>query len=84
MLPIITVGIIIAILYFLLIKGYLWKLLFLIFGYLGMYWSLVNFVPSSKAVLLIVLGHGFSWAICIPTILVFLLLATSKVEKNEI
>lgn len=71
-------GIIIAIAYFLFVKGYLWKLLILIFGFFGLHLFLDKYLPESNSTLLIILNHEISWAIVVPAILVILVLATSK------
>jgi hypothetical protein len=79
--PLIAAGIIISILYFLLVKGYLFKLIILIFGFLGLYWFLETYIPASKQKLIEIAQYDISWSICVPVVLVVLLLLTTKATK---
>ena len=64
--------------YYLFIKGWAYKILFVVFGWLGMYAFLAYNNFTQKA--LEINGHAISWAVLIPSILLFLLLITSKDE----
>lgn len=69
--------IVLYLLYVLLVKGALWKIILAAFGWFGMYWYL-NTIPECHA-------HpfnndSFSWAATIPTIVVLLAMAYTKEE----
>lgn len=70
--------IIIYILYLLLVKGMLWKLIIAIFGWFGMYVFLQTYVFNSKSICLTFVGHNFSWSEIIPTIIVILAISYTK------
>jgi hypothetical protein len=67
------------ILYVLLIKGLLWKLIFVVVGWVGIYSWLKN-IPSFQVCPLHISEYSFSWAFIAPTILVMLVLAHTKEE----
>ncbi len=69
----------IYILYVLLVKGVLWKLILGGFGWVGMYWFLQQF-PACQVCPLNISGITFSWASIVPTILVVLVLAHTDAE----
>ena len=69
--------IILYILYVLLIKGLLWKIIFVIFGWGSIYFYLST-LDSFQVCPLNISGYTFSWAIIAPTILVMLVLANTK------
>ena len=66
---------IIITLYFLwsiLVQGMLWKMIIGVFGWLGMYWSLLLYFPASKHACFVFSGGHVSWAQVIPTIVVLM------------
>lgn len=67
------------ILYVLLIKGLLWKIIFVIFGWTAIYYWLKT-VPSFQICPLHISDYSFSWAFIAPTILVMLVLSHTKEE----
>jgi hypothetical protein len=51
-------------------SGLLFKWLFTLFGWLGMYWFLAKYVPSSDRFGIIILDYCMTWSIVLPTIVV--------------
>lgn len=68
----------IYLLYVLLIKGALWKIILGGFGWLGMYWYLKDIAEFQK--LVFVSNDTFTWAMAVPTIVVLLAMAYTKEE----
>ena len=65
----------IFILYFLLVKGVLWRMsvgVFSIFAFIGMKTFLLANIASSQSDCLIVAGHTASWAEVVPAVLLIL------------
>jgi hypothetical protein len=72
---------IIIVFYFLwnlLVQGMLWKIITGIFGWLGMYWSLLVYFPDSKQACFVFSGGHVSWAQVIPTIIVLMAILYRK------
>lgn len=67
------------ILYLLLVKGLLWKIIFVIFGWVGI-WFYLKTLPAFQVCPLNISDYKFSWAFIVPTILVMLVLAHTKEE----
>jgi len=63
------------IIYLLLIKGWLWKLILGVFGWLGMYWYLSG-IPACQSYPFN--NDTFTWASVIPTIVILLAMAYTK------
>lgn len=72
--------IVIFFLYQLLVKGILWKLIVAIFGWFGMFVALINYVPVSKQLCITISNYKFSWAEIIPTVIILLAMAYSKLD----
>lgn len=70
--------VIIIILWLFFIEGWIWKMALGIFGWLGMYWALINHIPSSQSACISLSGSNFSWATVIPTIVLFMAMAYTK------
>lgn len=70
----------IYILYVLLVKGLLWKLILAIAGWFGLFIGLRFYVPQSKELCMVLSGYSFSWAEVIPTVVVLLAMAYTKDE----
>jgi len=62
-------------LYVLLVKGALWKIIVYVFGYFGMYVALVMYFPNSKHTCITFDHTPLSWAIVIPVVIILLALA---------
>lgn len=71
-------------LYYLFIKGYLFRLILAAFGIFGMYWFLANYVSGTNSTLLTISNFNISWAIGIPFLFLVTVLATTKVISNEV
>lgn len=71
-------------LYYLFIKGYLFKLVLAGFGIFGMYFVLANYVAGADATLVTIAGQNISWAIGIPILFIIGAMATTKVVSNEV
>jgi hypothetical protein len=67
------------ILYVLLIKGLLWKIIFVVVGWIGIY-SWLKTIPTFQVCPVTISDWTFSWAFVVPTILVMLVLAHTKEE----
>jgi len=72
--------VIIVILYFLLVQGYLWKMLIAGFGFYGMYLFLTKNIGCSNSTLVVVGSSSLSWAIIVPLVVVMLAAAYTKLE----
>lgn len=70
--------VVLALLWQLFVKGWLWKITLGIFGWLGMYWALIYYIPSTKNVCLTISGSSFSWAGVIPTIVLIMSMLYTK------
>lgn len=68
---------ILYIIYLLLIKGLLWKIIFVVAGWIGIY-TLLSTIPIFQICPINISGCTFSWAFVVPTILVTLTLAHTK------
>jgi len=70
-----AIGILLALLiiYFLFIRGILWKGIVGAFAFYGMRLFLLTYFPSSHNICMITVGHNFMWAEIVP--LVVLLMA---------
>lgn len=70
---------IIMAIYLLFIRGWLFKLLFFIAGWFGMYIMLWMFIPDSRhAAFTTSNGTGYTWAFVLPTVAALLALLTTK------
>jgi hypothetical protein len=72
--------VVIFILYILLVKGALWKIIVFVFGYFGMYVFLTTYIPQTKHTCLIFDQNHISWAMVIPTVIIILALAYTNSE----
>jgi hypothetical protein len=64
--------------YVLLIKGALWKIIVVIFGWYGMFKALETYFPHSHSTCTTILDRTILWSEIIPTIIVLLALAYTK------
>jgi hypothetical protein len=69
---------IIGILWFLLVKGFLWKMILFFAGWVGIYFLLLRYVDGSNHIILTLGTYQMSWAALIPTVICFLCLLTTK------
>lgn len=69
---------VIYVLYVLLIKGALWKLILGAFGWFGMYWFLRDITEFKGQVF--AGSESFTWAMMVPTIIVMLAMMCTKEE----
>lgn len=67
----------IAFLWFLLVRGFLWKLILFVFGWIGLYLALLT-QPWALTTAVVFLGSAWSWAVIIPSIVCFLALLTTE------
>ncbi len=67
--------VVIYILYVLLVKGLLWKIILGVFGWLGMYWYLSGF-PALQSYPLD--NNTFTWATTIPSLIILLAMLYTK------
>jgi hypothetical protein len=67
----------IYVLYVLLIKGLLWKIILAIFGWLGLYWCLSG-VDGLSTSGITVSNYVISWAVVLPSVLVMLAMMYTK------
>jgi hypothetical protein len=70
--------VIIFIMWQLLVKGWLWKIMIGIFGWLGMYMVLISCMPGSRHTCLTVLGGNVSWAATLSTIVLIMAMLHTK------
>lgn len=68
------------IMYLLLVKGWLFKLILFAAGWFGVYIWLKIYVEGATHTAVTFSGHDFSWAAVIPTVICVLCLACSKAE----
>jgi hypothetical protein len=68
---------IIYIIWQLLVRGLLWKLILFFAGWAGLH-AMLHAMPWAQATVVVVGGIGFSWAAVIPTTICFLALLTTK------
>lgn len=73
----IVLGVVIAILYWLVVKGYLFKGLLLVAGSLCI-WIVLSAQPAFQGIVFHFGGTSFTWASTCPMILVVLCLLTTK------
>lgn len=69
-----------GIIYFFLVKGWLWKILILIFGFIGIKEFMESSFESTKNIGMTVSDSTFSWAVMIAGGIAFLALICTKVE----
>lgn len=72
---------IIAIIFFLwnlLTQGLLWKIIIGIFGWIGIYKTLIEYMPQSKEICFIFSNKSFSWAEIIPTFILLMAMMYTK------
>jgi hypothetical protein len=69
--------VVIYLLWVLLAEGLLWKLILFFAGWLGLYTLLLT-QPWAVATAIIIVGHAFSWAQVLPSIVCFLALLTTR------
>jgi hypothetical protein len=72
--------IIIYLVWVLLIKGLLWKIIIGVFGWFGIYVFLTNYISASTNECLLISNYSVSWAMIIPTLV--LLLAASYTKED--
>jgi hypothetical protein len=70
----------IYILWVLLVKGALWKIIVGIAGWFGMFIALRLYFPGAVHECLNFSGYSFSWSEVIPTVVVLLAMAYTKEE----
>jgi hypothetical protein len=68
----------IYLLYLLLIKGFLWKLIIFVGGWVGIYVILKAYIPEASKIAITIAGSQYSWAAVIPTIICILCLAHTE------
>jgi hypothetical protein len=68
----------IAIVWFLFIAGFLWRLILFVGGWFGIYALLRIYVPTSAHIALTFGGDAYSWAAVIPTIICIMCLLTTR------
>lgn len=68
------------VLYQLLVKGWLWKLILFVFGWFGLYIVLRIYVDGAMQTAVTISGHDFSWAVVVPTVICIACLACTKDE----
>lgn len=77
----ICIGLVALAIYLLFIEGIFWKLIVLFFGWIGLYSYLERSFPASKATFMTIMGCHISWSILIPTVIVILAMATTRVKE---
>lgn len=55
-------------------NGMTYKIVFAFFGWIGMCWAMIRFIPDSEKFGLLIGSHCLSWAIIVPTIISILAL----------
>lgn len=81
MIELLLASIIVFASYYLLVKGYFSRLLIAVFGSLGVFWFLANYVPSSLNTIYILNGASISWATLSPVIVIICTVIISKIFK---
>lgn len=64
--------IIIFALYKLLVEGWLWKIILGIFGWIGLYWALLEYFPESKNTCLTFQTWNICWAAAIASVVLIM------------
>ena len=72
--------IILWLLYVLLVRGFLWKIILGIFGAIGIYAFLVAVIPDSASDCLIFSGSHISWAAVIAGVILFLATVCTRID----
>lgn len=70
--------VVLFIMYQLLVKGWLWKLILFVFGWFGLYIGLRIYVDGAMHTAVTINGYGFSWAAVVPTLVCICALACTK------
>ena len=65
---------VIYLIWVLLFKGFLWKLIIFIAGWIGIYLLLPIYFPNSMQTAITITGNSYSWAMVIPTAICLLAL----------
>lgn len=78
----IVLGIILLAVYLLFVKGLLWKLILFAAGWGYLYITLEKYVPSSKQTVLTFLNCNVSWSAFVPSLIVILAMATTRVQDD--
>jgi len=78
----IFLGFVLLALYLLFIKGILWKLILFAAGWGYLYITLEKYFPASKATFMNVLGANIPWSVFVPSIIVILAMATTRVKED--
>lgn len=73
--------IVIYLLWVLLVKGALWKLIIGIAGWFGLYIALRLYIPESMHECFNSQGYSFSWAEVVPTFCLLMAMAYTKEEE---
>lgn len=74
---ILTLAILYAI-YLLLIRGWLWKLILLVMGWVGIDYVLLNYVSGSHNTAIVFSGYSISWAAAIASGVCLMALLTTE------
>ena len=53
-------------------SGMTYKIVFAFFGWIGMCWAMIRFIPDSEKFGILIGHHCLSWAIIVPTIVAIL------------
>ena len=64
----------------LIIQGLIWKIIVGVFGWIGMYAAIAEFMPELNKAYLIIGQNKISWAIMIPS---FILIMAMLYSKND-
>lgn len=64
--------------YWLLVEGWLWRIILSVAGWFGIWIGLQYYYPQSKEICLHFSSYSFSWAAIIPTIIIILAMAYTK------
>ena len=67
---------VIWILWVLLVRGFLFKFILFVFGWIGIYIFLTTNYPTTNTIAIV--GLGLSWATLIPSVICFLALLTTR------
>lgn len=71
-------AIVIAIVWFLFVVGFLWRLILFVCGWVGAYILLRVYIPDSAHIALTFGGSSYSWAAVIPSIICVMCLLTTR------
>lgn len=69
----------IIIAYYLLIRGYLFKIILSIFGCFGLYYFLIANVPSTLEIAVTLIGFNLSYAVVIPLLILIGAMGTERI-----